>query len=185
MTFFSGANGPTLIVFLAFVALTLAITAWAARRASSRHGFYAAGESITGLQNGFALAGDYISASTFLGFSAMYFMGGFDAFVYCVGALVAWPVLLFLLADRMRKLGRFTLTDVLVHRLSPVPLRTFSAIATLDERGQAVTLPNLDGEMLTPSAVLIEEGSAVVGQAATLPASTSCREFSAREAAEA
>jgi cation/acetate symporter len=131
MTFFAGANGPTLIVFLFFVALTLAITAWAARRAASRHGFYAAGESISGLQNGFALAGDYISASTFLGFSAMYFMGGFDAFVYSVGALVAWPVMLFLLADRMRALGRFTLTDVLVHRLSPVPIRAFSAVATL------------------------------------------------------
>jgi cation/acetate symporter len=131
MTFFAGANVATLIVFLLFVAMTLVITAWAARRASSRHGFYAAGESITGLQNGFALAGDYISASTFLGFAAMYFMGGFDAFVYCVGALVAWPVMLFLLADRMRALGRFTLTDVLVHNLSPVPIRTFSAIATL------------------------------------------------------
>jgi len=131
MNFFASANGPTLFVFLAFVALTLMITWWAARRAQSRHGFYAAGESITGFQNGLAFAGDYMSASTFLGFIAIYFMSGIDGFVYCVGGLVAWPILLFLLADPMRKLGKFTLTDVLAYRLAPVPMRTFSAIATL------------------------------------------------------
>ena len=101
-------NTSALVIFCVFVAITLVITAWAKRRSGSRQQFYAAGNAITGVQNGFAFAGDYLSAATFLGIAGLYFTSGLDAFIYTLGAYIGWPVMLFLLADRMRQLGRFT-----------------------------------------------------------------------------
>ena len=124
-------NPSSLVTFLVFLAITLAITAWASRRSGSRSEFYVAGNAITGTQNGFAFAGDYMSAATFLGIAGLYFTSGFDGFVYNLGGLIGWPVLLFLLADRLRRLGRFTLADVLATRLEERPVRLFAASANL------------------------------------------------------
>ncbi len=124
-------NVTTLVVFLVFLAATLAITAWASRRSGSRQQFYAAGGSITGIQNGFAFAGDYISSATLLGIAGLYFTFGLDGFVYNLLGIVGWPVMLFLLAERLRKMGRYTLTDVLSARLQAQPVRIYSACANL------------------------------------------------------
>ncbi len=124
-------NHTTLIVFIGFLLITFGITAWAARRTGSRNDFYAAGGNITGVQNGFAFAGDYMSAATLLGIAGLYFTSGFDGFVYNVGGVVGWPILLFLLAERLRQLGRYTLTDVLSHSLEERPVRIFAASANL------------------------------------------------------
>jgi cation/acetate symporter len=124
-------NITTLVVFIGFLLITLGITAWAARRTGSRGDFYAAGGNITGVQNGFAFAGDYMSAATLLGIAGLYFTSGFDGFVYNVSGVVGWPILLFLLAERLRQLGRYTLTDVLSHRLDEKPVRVFAASANL------------------------------------------------------
>ena len=122
---------PSFLMFCLFVAITLMITYRASHRAKDRGGFYAAGQGISGVQNGFAFAGDYMSASTFLGIAGLYFTTGLDGFIYSVGSVVAWPLLLFLFAERLRTLGRFTLTDVMASRFSDRPVRLFSAIATL------------------------------------------------------
>jgi cation/acetate symporter len=118
-------------LFLAFVGVTLVITFWAAKRSSTTHDFYAAGGRITALQNGLAMAGDYMSAAAFLGLTAIIFSTGFDGMIYAFGFLVGWPLLMFLMCEKLRKLGRYTFADVLSTRLSPRPIRVFSAISTL------------------------------------------------------
>ena len=122
---------PSFLMFCFFVVITLIITYRASHSAKSRGGFYAAGGGISGVQNGFAFAGDYMSASTFLGIAGLYFTTGLDGFIYSVGSVVGWPLLLFLFAERLRTLGRFTLTDVLASRFADRPVRLFSAAATL------------------------------------------------------
>ena len=121
----------TLITFTLFLLVTLAITAWASRRKSSRSDFYTAGGTLTGMQNGLAFAGDYLSAGAFLGIGGLYFASGFDGFTYNLGGVIGWPVLLFLVAERLRRLGRYTLADVLCLRLDPKPVRVFTATANL------------------------------------------------------
>ncbi len=124
-------NSAAFAIFVLFIGLTLAITGWASRRANSRSGFYTASGSISGVQNGFAFAGDSLSAAALLGVAGLYYSAGLDGILYGLGALIGWPALLFLMADRMRRLGRFTISDVLVTRLSEGPMRTFAAIANL------------------------------------------------------
>jgi cation/acetate symporter len=124
-------NYTTLAVFVLFLLVTFVITGWAARRTGTRSEFYAAGGTITGVQNGFAFAGDYLSAATLLGIAGLYFTSGLDGFVYNVGGVVGWPILLFLLAERLRRMGRYTLTDVLSHRLEEKPIRIFAAGSNL------------------------------------------------------
>jgi len=118
-------------MFLVFVVITLGITAWASRRASTANDFYAAGGGITGAQNGLAIAGDYMSAASFLGISALVFSSGFDGLIYSVGFLVGWPVIVTLMAERLRNLGRFTFADVASYRLQQTPIRIFAACGTL------------------------------------------------------
>lgn len=118
-------------MFLLFVAATLAITAWAARRTRTRAHFYAAGGNITPLQNGLAIAGDYMSAASFLGISGLVFLSGYDGLIYSIGFLVGWPIILFLIAERLRNLGRYTFADVVSFRLSPLPIRSISACGAL------------------------------------------------------
>lgn len=118
-------------MFLIFVAATLFITKWAATQVQSADGFYAAGGSITGWQNGLAIAGDYMSAASFLGISGLVFASGFDGLIYSVGFLVGWPIVLFLIAERLRNLGRYTFADVAAYRLQPGPIRSLSALGTL------------------------------------------------------
>jgi cation/acetate symporter len=124
-------NWHAVIMFVAFVALTLAITYWAAKHTRSASDFYAAGGGITALQNSLAIAGDYMSAASFLGISSLVYSSGFDGLIYSVGFLVGWPIILFLIAERLRNLGRFTFADVVSFRLSQTPVRTFAASAAL------------------------------------------------------
>jgi cation/acetate symporter len=124
-------NWTAIIMFVVFVAATLWITKWAAARTKSVADFYAAGGGITGFQNGLAIAGDYMSAASFLGISAMVMTAGYDGLLYSVGFLVGWPVLTFLMAEKLRNLGRFTFADVAAYRLGQTPIRTFAACGTL------------------------------------------------------
>jgi cation/acetate symporter len=124
-------NLPAIIMFFLFVALTLGITYWAARRTRSAADFYAAGGGITGMQNGMAIAGDYMSAASFLGISGLVFASGFDGLIYSVGWLVGWPIILFLIAERLRNLGKYTFADVASFRLQQTPIRILAALGTL------------------------------------------------------
>lgn len=124
-------NIPAVSMFLVFVSGTLAITLWAARRTRTASDFYAAGGKITGFQNGLAIAGDYMSAASFLGLSGLVFASGFDGIIYSIGFLVGWPIILFLIAERLRNLGRFTFADAVSFRLQATPIRSLSACGTL------------------------------------------------------
>lgn len=124
-------NVPAIIMFFIFVAATLYITYWAAKRNKSSKDFYTAGGGISGFQNGLALAGDYMSAASFLGISAMVFTTGYDGLIYSTGFLVGWPIVLFLIAERLRNLGKFTFADVAAYRLKQTPVRVFAATGTL------------------------------------------------------
>lgn len=127
-----GQADPVAIAFFAgFISLTLGITYWAARRTSTAEHFYAAGRSVTAGQNGFALAGDYMSAASFLGIAGLVSTSGFDGLIYSTGWLVGWPVVLFLIAEPLRNLGRYTFADVVAARLNPVPVRIAAACGTL------------------------------------------------------
>ena len=114
--------------FLAIVAVTLAVTYWAARRTRSTSEFYAAGRSISPLQNGLALAGDYMSAASFLGITGLVALRGYDGMIYATGWLVGWPALMFLIAEPVRNLGKFTFADVVAFRLQQTPVRIASAV---------------------------------------------------------
>ncbi|ATP29599.1 Na+(or H+)/acetate symporter ActP [Chromobacterium violaceum] len=124
-------NWHAIIMFFLFVAFTLGITYWAARRTKSASDFYAAGGGITGFQNGLAIAGDYMSAASFLGISALVFEKGYDGLIYSMGFLVGWPIILFLVAERLRNLGKYTFADVASYRLGQTPVRSFAALSTL------------------------------------------------------
>lgn len=117
--------------FGGFILLTLAITWWAARKTSTTEHFYAAGRTVTAGQNGFALAGDYMSAASFLGIAGLVSTTGFDGLIYSTGWLVGWPIVLFLIAEPLRNLGKYTFADVVAARLDPVPVRIAAASGTL------------------------------------------------------
>jgi cation/acetate symporter len=124
-------NWHAIIMFVIFVGATLGITYWAAKRTKSAADFYAAGGGITGFQNGLAIAGDYMSAASFLGISALVYGSGFDGLIFSVGWLVGWPIILFLIAERLRNLGKYTFADVCSYRLARTPIRTFAATGSL------------------------------------------------------
>jgi cation/acetate symporter len=120
-----------IVMFIGFVVVTLGITYWAARRTRSAKDFYAAGGGITGFQNGLAISGDYMSAASFLGISALVFSTGYDGLIYSIGFLVGWPIIMFLMAEPLRNLGRFTFADVVSYRLQATPIRAMAATGTL------------------------------------------------------
>ena len=124
-------NYSAIVMFLMFVFATLGITYWAARRTKSAKDFYAAGGGITGFQNGLAIAGDYMSAASFLGIAGLVYMSGFDGLIYSVGWLVGWPIILFLIAERLRNLGKYTFADVASYRFQQTPMRTMAACGSL------------------------------------------------------
>lgn len=126
-----GLNMPAIGMFLVFVAVTLGITYWAAKRTQTAQDFYAAGRSVTGFQNGLAIAGDFMSAASLLGVSGLIFMSGFDGLIYAIGGLAGWPIVLFLLAERLRNLGKYTFSDAVAVRLQATPIRTLAAAGTL------------------------------------------------------
>src|SRR2546422_42997 len=108
----TGVGGTAIVLFLLMIAITLWITWWAARRTRSASDFYAAGGQITGFQNGLAIAGDALSAGAFLGLAALVFSSGFDGLIYAIGYTTGLPIVVFLMAGRMRRLGKYTFTDV-------------------------------------------------------------------------
>ena len=124
-------NWTAIGMFGAFVVATLFITKWAASKTKSAADFYTAGGGITGFQNGLAIAGDYMSAASFLGISAAVMASGFDGLIYSIGFLVGWPVITFLMAERLRNLGKFTFADVAAFRFKQAPVRIFAASGTL------------------------------------------------------
>jgi cation/acetate symporter len=126
-----GINLHAIVMFVIFVGMTLGITYWAARRTKSTSDFYTAGGGITGLQNGLAIAGDYMSAATLLGLTAMVYTQGYDGYIYMIAFFVGWPIILFLMAERLRNLGRFTFADITSYRLDQGKVRTMAAISSL------------------------------------------------------
>lgn len=124
-------NWTAIGMFGLFVLGTLFITKWAAARTKSAADFYTAGGGITGFQNGLAIAGDYMSAASFLGISAAVMAAGYDGLIYSIGFLVGWPVITFLMAERLRNLGKFTFADVAAFRFKQSPVRIFAASGTL------------------------------------------------------
>ena len=124
-------NWTAIGMFGTFVLFTLFITKWAAAKTKSASDFYTAGGGITGFQNGLAIAGDYMSAASFLGISAAVMASGFDGLIYSIGFLVGWPVITFLMAERLRNLGKFTFADVAAFRFEQTPIRIFAASGTL------------------------------------------------------
>jgi cation/acetate symporter len=135
MTWIAAVNETALAVFAVVVGITLVVTYYASKRVATATDFWAAGRGLTGPQNGFAIAGDYMSAASFLGIAGLIFLFGFDGFLYSVGFLVAFLTVLFLLAERMRNSGKFTIADVLAFRLREQPARAAAALGTLSVAG--------------------------------------------------
>jgi cation/acetate symporter len=131
MTVLAAVNVEAVVIFAIVLGVTLGITYWASKRAGSAVGFYAAGRQITGVQNGLAISGDYLSAASFLGIAGLIYIFGFDGFLYSIGFLVAFLTVMFLLAERMRNAGKYTIADVLAFRLRERPARTAAALGTL------------------------------------------------------
>ncbi|MBT9497330.1 MAG: cation acetate symporter [Zoogloea sp.] len=124
-------NISAIAMFMVFVLATLGITYWASKRTKSTADFYTAGGGITGFQNGLAIAGDYMSAATLLGLTSMVYFTGFDGFIYAVCFFIGWPIILFLIAERLRNLGKFTFADIASYRLDQNRIRTFAAFGSL------------------------------------------------------
>lgn len=125
------ASMSAIVMFLAFIAGTMGITYWAAKRTRTTSDFYTAGGGLSGFQNGLAIAGDYLSAASFLGIAGMVYVSGFDGMIYAIGFLFGWPVVMFLIAERLRNLGRYNFADVTSFRLSQTPMRVLAASASL------------------------------------------------------
>ncbi|WP_419233855.1 cation acetate symporter [Aliarcobacter cryaerophilus] len=126
-----GINIEAMIMFFAFIIGTMGITKWAASKTKSASDFYTAGGGITGFQNGLAIAGDYMSAASFLGISGMIYLNGFDGIIYAIGFLVGWPIILFLMAEKLRNLGKFNFTDIAAYRLDERRIRILAAFGSL------------------------------------------------------
>jgi len=124
-------NMPAIGMFMLFVVFTMGVTYWASRKTQSAADFYTAGGGITGFQNGLAIAGDYMSAATLLGLTALVFDKGYDGYIYTIAFFVGWPMILFLMAERLRNLGRFTFSDITSYRLDQGKVRTMAAISSL------------------------------------------------------
>jgi len=124
-------NWHAIIMFCIFVAMTMGITYWASSRTKSTADFYTAGGGITGFQNGLAIAGDYMSAATLLGLTAMVYTSGYDGYIYMLCFFAGWPIILFMMAERLRNLGKFTFSDITAYRLDQGKVRTMAAISSL------------------------------------------------------
>ncbi|MGV2909108.1 cation/acetate symporter ActP [Achromobacter sp. AGC25] len=125
------ASTSAIVMFLTFIAGTMGITYWAAKRTRTTSDFYTAGGGLSGFQNGLAIAGDYLSAASFLGIAGMVYVSGFDGMIYAIGFLFGWPVVMFLIAERLRNLGRYNFADVTSFRLAQTPMRVLAASASL------------------------------------------------------
>lgn len=137
------------IMFIIFVVGTMGVTYWASRRTKTASDFYTAGGGITGFQNGLAISGDYMSAASFLGITALVYTSGFDGLIYSIGFLVGWPVIMFIMSERLRNLGKFTFSDVVSFRFQQIPIRVFSAFA-----GITIVLLYLIAQMVGAGALI-------------------------------
>src|ERR687895_2614432 len=163
MTFFAAdVNELALGIFAIVVAITLGITYWASKRVTTATDFWAAGRGLTGVQNGFAIAGDYMSAASFLGIAGLIFLFGFDGFLYSVGFLVAFLTVLFLLGERMRNSGKFTIADVLSFRMNERPARAAAALGTLSVAGFYLIAQMVGAGVLIEALVGIDFALAVI-----------------------
>jgi hypothetical protein len=124
-------NIHAIVMFFIFVMMTLGITYWAAQRTKTASDYYSAGGGITGTQNGLAIAGDYMSAATLLGLTSLTYFQGFDGYIYCICFYVGWPFIMFIMAERLRNLGKFTFADITSYRLDQRQVRTVAAIGSL------------------------------------------------------
>ena len=124
-------NYMAIIMFVLFVGATLLITYWASKRTQTVSGFYTAGGNITGLQNGLAISGDFMSAASFLGISGLVYLSGFDGLIYSIGFLIGWPIILLLIAEPLRNLGKYSFADVVSFRLKQKPIRILAACGSL------------------------------------------------------
>ena len=124
-------NIHAIVMFFIFVMMTLGITYWAAQRTKTASDYYSAGGGITGTQNGLAIAGDYMSAATLLGLTSLTYFQGFDGYIYCICFYVGWPFIMFIMAERLRNLGKFTFADITSYRLDQRQVRTIAAIGSL------------------------------------------------------
>ncbi|MBT3280528.1 MAG: cation acetate symporter [Campylobacteraceae bacterium] len=124
-------NVPAIVMFFLFVAGTLGITYWASKRTKSASDFYTAGGGITGTQNGTAIAGDYMSAASFLGITGAVYLNGYDGLIFSIGFLVGWPVILFMISEQLRNLGKYTFADVTAYRLQQKPVRILAALGSI------------------------------------------------------
>jgi len=131
VSYFQEINRPDVGMFLLFVFATLGITYWAAKRTKTAKDFYLSGGGVTGLQNSLAISGDYMSAASFLGISGLVYLNGFDGLIYSVGFIVGWPIILLLMAEQLRNLGRYTFVDVVSYRLKKVPIRILASCSSI------------------------------------------------------
>ncbi len=154
---------PALGMFLAFVALTLVITFFSARKSTGSAAYFAAGRSINGWQNGLAVAGDYMSAASFLGISGMICFKGYDGFMYSVGFLVAYLTVLFLVAEPLRNAGKYTMADLLAYRMKPRPVRAMAALSTLTVSTIYMIAQMVGAGGLIKQLIHIEFAPAVIG----------------------
>lgn len=138
-----------IILFIAIVGLTMYVTYWASKRNKSTSDFYTASRSLTGWQNGLAIAGDYLSAASFLGIAGLVALNGYDGFMYAVGWLMGYIVVLYIVAEPLRNSGKYTLADVLAYRLKPIPVRTTAAVVTL-----VITLVYMVAQMVGAGAII-------------------------------
>lgn len=145
----SAAQFSSVAVFVLFTAVTLAITLWASRRSNTTEAFYAAGGKISGVGNGLAIAGDFISAATFLGLTGLTFVFGADVLIFGIGTTLGWALVLFLIAEPLRAMGRYTFADAVSYRLSEGPLRIFAAIGVL-----VVSIPYLIAQIVGAGALV-------------------------------
>ena len=124
-------NVSAIVMFFIFVSGTLGITYWASKRTKSAKDFYTAGGGITGTQNGTAIAGDYMSAASFLGITGMVYLKGYDGLIFSIGFLVGWPIILFMISEQLRNLGKYTFADVTAYRLKQKPIRILAALGSI------------------------------------------------------
>jgi len=124
-------NVPAIVMFFTFVAATLGITYWASKKTKSASDFYTAGGGITGVQNGTAIAGDYMSAASFLGITGAVYLNGYDGLIFSIGFLVGWPIILFMISEQLRNLGKYTFADVTSYRLKQKPVRILAALGSI------------------------------------------------------
>jgi len=144
-----GAHNFGILLFVLIVGATIYITLWAAKRNKSTADFYTAGRSLTGWQNGLAISGDYLSAASFLGIAGLVALNGYDGFLYAVGWMVGYVIVLYIVAEPLRNSGKFTVADVLASRLKERPIRMMTAIVTL-----VVTLFYMVAQMVGAGAII-------------------------------